>query len=120
MKHSNHRRTQNYIVWLMALALFATPLAALAQTRIKTHSNSYKITDDVRAGQQAAAEVERQLPILRDGEVDDYVNRVGRRLVDAIPPEFQHPEFRYSFRSSTRATSTLSPCRVGPCMSIAA
>jgi hypothetical protein len=98
MKHSNHRRTQQLIVWLMALALFATPLAALAQTRIVLHSNKYKPTDDVRAGQEAAAEVERQMPMLRDPEVDDYINRVGRRLVDAIPSEFQHPEFRYSFK----------------------
>lgn len=98
MKISNHRRTQSFIVWLMALALFATPLVALAQTRIKLHSNKYKITDDVQAGQQAAREVERQMPILRDGEVENYINQVGQRLVSAIPPEFQHPEFRYFFK----------------------
>ena len=98
MKVSNHRRTQSFIVWLMALALFATPLAALAQTQIRLHSNKYKVTDDVQAGQQAAREVERQMPILRDGEVESYVNSVGQRLVSAIPPEFQHPEFRYFFK----------------------
>src|SRR5207302_10975285 len=27
-----------------------------------------------------------------------YVQSIGRRLVDAIPPELQHPEFRYSFK----------------------
>jgi Zn-dependent protease with chaperone function len=98
MKVSNHRRTQSLIVWLMALALFATPLAALAQTQIRLHSNKYKVTDDVQAGQQAAREVERQMPILRDGDVENYVNQVGQRLVSAIPPEFQHPEFRYFFK----------------------
>lgn len=98
MNHHNHRRTQGFIVWLMALALFATPLATLAQTRIAYHSNKYKVTDDVRVGQQAAAEVEKQMPILRDSEVEQYVTSVGRRLVNAIPPEFQHPEFRYTFK----------------------
>ncbi|MCA1850502.1 MAG: M48 family metalloprotease, partial [Acidobacteria bacterium] len=47
----------------MAVAIFAMPLAALAQTRITAPSNKYK----------------------------------GRRLAAAIPSEFQHPEFRYSF-----------------------
>ncbi|MFH4202114.1 M48 family metalloprotease, partial [Acinetobacter baumannii] len=33
-----------------------------------------------------------------DEVVQDYVERVGQRLVAAIPPEFQHPEFRYMFK----------------------
>lgn len=99
MRLKYHRRAGIFTAWLMALALFALPLAAQAQTRIAYHSNKYKITDDVQVGQQAAAEAERQLPIMRDREVEDYLNRVGQRLVAAIPPEFQHPEFRYSFKA---------------------
>ncbi len=51
----------------------------------------------MKAGREAAREVEQQLPILRDDGVDDYVERVGQRLAQAIPAEFQHREFRYSF-----------------------
>jgi Zn-dependent protease with chaperone function len=98
MRTNIYRRAQGLVVWLMALALFATPLSAIAQTKISYHSNRYKITDDVQAGQQAAAEVEQKMPILRDQEVQNYVERVGQRLVAAIPSEFQHPEFRYYFR----------------------
>src|SRR5438105_14913580 len=29
--------------------------------------------------------------------VDEYVAGIGQRLVAAIPPEFQHPEFHYTF-----------------------
>jgi hypothetical protein len=83
---------------MMSVALVAMPIATLAQTQIKYHSNKYKVTDDVRLGQQAAAEAERQFPLLRDSEVSGYVEGVGRRLVASIPPEFQHPEFRYYFR----------------------
>ncbi|HVF45861.1 MAG TPA: M48 family metalloprotease [Pyrinomonadaceae bacterium] len=82
---------------LMALALFALPLTALGQTRIEVPKNKYKVSDDVQAGQQAAQQVAQQMPILRDSYVDSYVESVGRRLVAAIPAEFQHPEFRYSF-----------------------
>jgi hypothetical protein len=68
------------------------------QTRIVYHSNKFNPQDDVKLGRQAAAEVEQQMPILRDPEVTNYVERVGRRLVASIPPEFQHPEFQYYFR----------------------
>jgi Zn-dependent protease with chaperone function len=82
----------------MALALFVTPLSALAQTKISYHSNKFKIQDDVKLGRQAAAEAERQFPILRDEETTSYVESVGQRLVENIPPQFQHPEFSYYFK----------------------
>ena len=34
---------------------------------------------------------------MRDSQINGYLNRVGQRLVAAIPAAFQHPEFRYSF-----------------------
>ena len=97
MLRRDYRRTQKLIVWLMAVAIFAMPLSTFGQTRIVAPKNKYKPSDDVQVGRQAAAEVERQMPVLRDGVIDNYVESVGRRLVVAIPQEFQHPEFRYSF-----------------------
>jgi Zn-dependent protease with chaperone function len=98
MFRSNYRKAQRLAVWLMAVAVFAMPLSALGQTRISAPKNKYNIRDDVQAGQQAAQEVERQMPILRDSSIQSYVSNVGQRLVAAIPQEFQHPEFRYSFK----------------------
>jgi hypothetical protein len=38
------------------------------------------------------------MPLLpENGSIDSYVERVGGRLVDAIPPQFRHNEFRYEF-----------------------
>ena len=82
----------------MAFAMFLMPVAALAQTRVEAPRNKYSVRDDVQAGQQAAQQVEQQMPILRDGYIDDYVESVGRRLVAAIPREFHQPEFRYTFQ----------------------
>src|ERR1043165_2440984 len=98
MKAINNRFAARCAACLVALALLATPLATSAQTQIKYHSNKYKPEDDVKLGRQAAAEAEQQFPLLRDSQVQSYVERVGQRLVAAIPPEFQHPEFRYSFK----------------------
>jgi predicted Zn-dependent protease len=67
------------------------------QTKITAPSNKYSPAQDVQLGREAAREVERELPILRDNNVDGYVERIGERLVRNIPAEFQHPEFRYTF-----------------------
>src|SRR6516225_7047925 len=79
----------------MALGLAMT--AAAAQTQIVAPKNKYTPADDVKLGQQAARQVEQQLPIMNDPQVNNYLNRIGQRLVENIPPEFRHPEFHYTF-----------------------
>jgi beta-barrel assembly-enhancing protease len=81
----------------LAFAMLLMPLAALGQTRIEMPKNKYSVAQDVQLGREAAQQVVQQMPILRDDTVDNYVESVGRRLAAAIPPEYQHPEFRYSF-----------------------
>jgi beta-barrel assembly-enhancing protease len=93
-----YRGAHKWLAWLMAMAIVSMPLAVFAQTQIVYHENKFKLTDDVKLGRQAAAEAEQQFPLLRDAEVNAYVEKVGQRLVAAIPPEFQHPEFRYYFK----------------------
>lgn len=68
-----------------------------AQTPVDVHRNKYTPVQDVELGRQAAAEVEKELPLLRDEQVAEMVNRIGERLVAAILPDRQVPEFRYSF-----------------------
>ncbi len=82
----------------LALTIFVMPLATFGQTRIVAPKNKYKIEDDIKLGQQAAQQAEQQYPILRDDYITNYVATVGDRLVAAIPAEFQHPEFRYTFK----------------------
>src|SRR5262245_46870198 len=80
-----------------ALMVLLSSALVTAQTRIVPPENKYPISDDVQLGRQAAAEARQQLPIMRDDLVTSYVETVGRRLVAAIPPELQHPEFHYTF-----------------------
>lgn len=98
MIRNNYQRTRMSLVWLAATAIFLMPVSVFPQTQIKLHSNKYSVQDDVKLGRQAAAEAEQQFPLLRDGEVQNYVERVGNRLVAAIPSQFQHPGFQYYFR----------------------
>ena len=34
------------------------------------------------------------MPVMHDDNVNSYLTAIGRRLVDAIPPELQHAEFQ--------------------------
>lgn len=95
---ANYRRAR-LLAWLMVVAMLAMPLGILAQgTKIELPKNKYSVSDDVQAGREAVVEVERQLPIMNDRDITNYINRVGQRLVNAIPSEYRHPEFRYSFK----------------------
>lgn len=97
MIRNSYYRGQQLMAAIVALVLFALPLSIIAQTRIEAPKNKYKLSDDVELGRKAAQQVEQQMPILRDRSVDDYVDSVGQRLVAAIPEQFRHPEFQYSF-----------------------
>jgi Zn-dependent protease with chaperone function len=90
-------RSKGLPALLLAFAMFVMPLAALGQTRIEMPKNKYSVAQDVQLGREAAQQVNQQMPLLRDNSVDGYVESVGRRLVAAIPAEYQHAEFRYSF-----------------------
>jgi hypothetical protein len=88
---------RRYVSIVPAVLLSCALSMAEAQTKITPDRNKYTPAQDVELGQRAAAEARQQLPLLNDDRVDDYVEDVGRRLASAIPAEFRHPEFRYTF-----------------------
>lgn len=99
MRFNKHSGFQVLTTTVMALVLaVSAPLAAFAQTRVEVPRNKYSPRDDARLGAEAAQQARQQLPILNDRYIQSYVENIGRRLEDAIPREFQHPEFRYSFQ----------------------
>jgi hypothetical protein len=89
--------TRRYPAFVPTIILTCVVVTASAQTKVTAPNNKYSPADDVKLGQEAAGEAKQQLPMLNNDRVDDYVESVGGRLVAAIPPEFQHSEFRYTF-----------------------
>jgi hypothetical protein len=74
-----------------------TATLVVAQTPVTPPDNRYSLEQDVELGQEAAAEARQQLPILRDDSVTSFVDDIGRRLIDGIPSELRHSQFRYTF-----------------------
>jgi hypothetical protein len=82
----------------LVLILLSSALVPAQETVITPPPNKYSVSEDVKLGREAAAQVEKQLPILHDDGVTSYVETIGLRLVQAIPPDLQHPEFEYTFK----------------------
>ena len=82
------------VAGMLAALAAATPHA---QTAIKLAKNNYTLDDDVRLGREAADQVRRQYPIVRDERIARYLTTLGDRLVAAAPPELNQPVYEYSF-----------------------
>jgi hypothetical protein len=82
---------------LVVAGALALTVSSVAQTVITAPENKYSPAEDVKLGREAAQEVEKQMPVMRDEKVNSYLSSIGRRLVNGIPPELQHAEFEYTF-----------------------
>jgi Zn-dependent protease with chaperone function len=83
---------------MLAAAAAILPMAVIAQTSVSAPKNKYKVQDDVELGRKTALQVEQKYPVLPDEDANAYVERVGQRLVDAIPVQFRQPAFDYRFK----------------------
>ena len=69
--------------------------AGTGRTALKPGWNMFSAEQDVELGQQAANEVSQQVLMLNDSRVDNYLNRLGQRLV-VNAPGFKFP---YTFKT---------------------
>ena len=81
---------------LALLLAFCLTVPELLEARVEpTHGfNTFSAQEEVQAGQQAAAEVPKQLPVLPDSNpVSRYIQRLGNQLASHAPGE----KWPYSF-----------------------
>jgi len=89
MKGPAHTSARPVIALAIALALTAG--MAEAQTKVNPGWNLFSPQQDVEIGQQSAVEAERQMPILEDTAVQNYINNIGQKLArNAGGPQFQY------------------------------
>ena len=87
------KQTHRPVLALM-LTLSLVAGVAEAQTQVKSGWNLFSPQQDVEIGAQSAAEAERQMPILRDQNVDAYINQIGQKLARNAGG----PQFNYRFK----------------------
>src|ERR1700682_4214943 len=78
-----------------ALSLLLAPVAwADSRTQLKPGWNMFSPEQDAEVGQQVSADAERQLNMMNDSRVDNYLNNLGHRL-SAHAPGYQ---FQYEYK----------------------
>ncbi len=90
-------KTKKAAVLSVALMVAMLPIVSVAQTKVSLPKNKYKVEDDVKIGRDSAAQIERMFPMVNDRDSQAYIERVGARLVAAIPAQFRQPAFDYRF-----------------------
>ena len=90
MQSGFHRYTRSSVLILLVSVLGV----AAQQSRIKPGFNLFSKEQDVELGREAAAKVEQQMPVLRDAQLQSYVEGIGRRL--AAQPEAD--KYPYTFK----------------------
>lgn len=68
--------------WMLVGALIAQPLTLVAQTKtLRPGFNFFSKEQDVQLGREAAAQIEREVPILNNPEMEKWLNELARPLV---------------------------------------
>ena len=89
------RRPHSVLAALLAAVLAVASLDG--QTVITPPKNKYTPAQDVELGKEAAAEVRKEYPLIKDDQIAGYLDQIGRALVAASPAALNHPVFEYSF-----------------------
>jgi hypothetical protein len=69
-------------------------MAWAERTPLKPGWNMFSAQQDVEVGQQVSRDAERQLPLLNDSRVDNYLNNLGRGLAARAPGQ----QFPYTYK----------------------
>ena len=84
------KRSQSFALFLV---LAASALGA-GPREVKPGWNLFSKQQDVELGREAAAQVERQMPVVRDAQLQSYVEGIGRKLVSTGLAD----DYPYSFK----------------------
>jgi Zn-dependent protease with chaperone function len=82
------------VALVAVLSLTLTPMAWADRTTLKPGWNMFSTQQDIEVGQQVSKDAERQLPMLKNSRVDNYVNNLGRKLAAKAPGE----KYPYQFK----------------------
>lgn len=78
-----------------SVAVGAVLLLAQAPRRFQPGFNLFSKQQDVQLGQENAAQVRKQMPMVKDPFLNEYVNRIGKRLANST--EAAESEFPFTF-----------------------
>lgn len=93
MRHVSRSTFAKVIAVVLALNLAVPGLFARFNPK-PASPNFFSLEQEVQAGQQGAAEVDKTMPIVNDAELNRYIQNLGARLVAVAPG----PKYPYTFK----------------------
>jgi Zn-dependent protease with chaperone function len=91
--------TQHFVraglILMIVLALVPIPASYAQRTRLKPGMNFFSPQQDVELGQKVAQDAEKKLVLLNNKKVDDYLNRLGKKLATYATGE----KYPYQFKA---------------------
>jgi len=89
---SIRKSTKSLALLVLACTLAGPGLAQAGQAlSFKPGFNLFSLQKDVEIGKESVAQIEKEVPLLKDGEAESYVSQLGRRLVDFAPGNTDYP-----------------------------
>jgi Zn-dependent protease with chaperone function len=89
------RNKPRSMMLIAVVMLILAPLVWASRTELKPGWNMFSAQQDVEVGQQTSVEAERQLQMLNNSRVDQYLNDLGRKLAAHAPGA----KFPYQFKA---------------------
>ncbi|HXM93797.1 MAG TPA: M48 family metallopeptidase [Candidatus Dormibacteraeota bacterium] len=83
------------VALLAVVALVVAPVARADRTPLRPGWNLFSPDQDVQVGQQVSKDAERQLNMMNDSRVDNYLNNIGQRLTAHAPGY----KFHYTYKA---------------------
>ncbi len=80
------------------LALCPALLYAMERLNFRPGFNLFSPQQDVELGQQYAGEANKQLPLIRDSQVVNYINGLGKHLARYAPARPSNASYDWTFR----------------------
>ncbi len=91
------RRKFSGLLILALVAIAPAVLYAVEGLNFRPGFNLFSAAQDVELGRKASADVNKQLPLIRDSEVVGYVNGLGRRLATFAPNKPRGVGYAWTF-----------------------
>jgi beta-barrel assembly-enhancing protease len=85
---------------VLLLGFVSAPFALAQRTQLKPGRNIFSPQQDVELGRQVSQDAETKLAMLNNQRVDDYLNRLGKKLTAYAPGE----KYPYQFKCVDDAT----------------
>jgi beta-barrel assembly-enhancing protease len=95
----NWKRMRLYKVIFLGVTLQASLICvprSAEQRKLKPGFNLFSKEQDVQLGKEAAGQVEKQMQVVNNKDLENFINQIGRKLIAC--PEADAKSFAYSFK----------------------